>query len=74
MISLTDTNARLASIWTRITCIQIYIIKIDTYLDTLVTYTVSYLLLPPLNPREVLENIKRGMAQHPQVALPNDPY
>ena len=43
------------------------------YLYTLVAHTVSPLLLLPSTPREIWGNIKRGMAQHPQLASPNDP-
>ena len=44
MVSLTDINARLASVWTGITCIQINVEMIYTYLDTIVTHTVSPLI------------------------------
>ena len=56
MISLTEVSARLTSIQTGITHIQIDIDIMYTYLDT---------LLPPLTYREILENIKIGKAQHP---------
>ena len=46
--------------------------KIYTYLETLATHTVSSLLLHPSTLREILENIKRGMAQCPQLPSPND--
>ena len=72
MVSLTDISARLASVQTEITHIQIDIDKIDTYLDILATHTVSPQLLPPSTLQEIMENIKRGMAQYPQLALPND--
>ena len=36
-------------------------------------HTVSLLLLPPSTLNGILENIKRGMAQHPQLHLQNDP-
>ena len=45
MVSLTDINARLALVQMGITCIQVDIDKIYTYLDTLATHTVSPLLL-----------------------------
>ena len=73
MVSLTDINARLASILKRIKHIEIDNDKMYAYLDTLVTHTVFPLLLPPSILREMLDNIERGMAQHPHLALPNDP-
>ena len=39
----------------------------------LATHAVSPLLVSPSNPTEVLENIKRCIAKHPQLALPNNP-
>ena len=37
-------------------------------------HTHSYLFVSPIQLLETfLENIKRGMAQHPQLALPNYP-
>ena len=47
MISLTDINARLASIWTGITHIQVDVANIYTYLETLATHIVFSLLLAP---------------------------
>ena len=52
---------------------QIDIDKIYTYLDTFMTHTVSCLLLSPSALGGFLENIKRGMVQHPQLALLNGP-
>ena len=51
---------------------QMDVDKIYTYLENLAINTVSPLLLTPPILTEILENIKRGMAQHPQLALPND--
>ena len=36
------------------------------------THIISPLLLPEYTLREVLENIKSGMVQHPSLAIPND--
>ena len=47
--------------------------KINTYLETVATHTISPLVLPPSMLIQVLENMKRGMAQHPHLALLNDP-
>ena len=69
MAPLTDISARLAFVWKGITPIQIDFDKIYVYLDTLVTHTMSPLSLIPSTIREILENIKRGMAQHPWLAL-----
>ena len=44
-----------------------------TYLDTLVTHIVLSLLLPPSTLREILENIRRGIATYPCLAFPNGP-
>ena len=65
MLSLTDINARLASIRTGITWMQTNVDKINTDLEMQATHTVPLLLLPQSTLKEVLENIKRGMAQHP---------
>ena len=73
MVSLTEISARLASEKTGITCKQIDINKNYTYLDTLVTQKVSPLLLPPQLLEKFWKNSKRGMAQHPWLALPNNP-
>ena len=73
MLSLTDNNARIASTQTRVICIQIDVENIYTYFEMLAIHTMSSLLLPPSTLRELLKNIKRGVAQHPQLALPNDP-
>ena len=43
------------------------------HLKSLATHTVSLLFLPPSTLREVLVNIKKEMAQHPCLALHNDP-
>ena len=64
MVSLADINATLFTVQTRITHIQNSMDKVNTYLDSLVTHTVSVLLLPTSILRKILENIKRGMAQH----------
>ena len=72
-VSLNDTNAWLALVQTGITHKQDNVDKIYTYLESLVTHTVSPLLISPLTLMESLENFKGGMAQHPQLALPNDP-
>ena len=72
MVFLSNINARLVSIWTGIICINIYIDKVYTYLDTLATHGVSPFLLPPSTLREIFENIKKGIVQHPQLALPNN--
>ena len=60
MLSLTDINARLASIQTGITGIPIYIDKIYTYLDTLVTHTVSPLLIPLQSLRKFWKISEKG--------------
>ena len=73
MVSLTDINARLASIQKGIFHIQTDFDKIYTYLETLAIQIMSHLLLSPYLHREILENIKRGMAKHPELSLPNDP-
>ena len=71
LLLLININDRLASVRTGITCIKTD--KMFTYLETLATHTISALLLPHSTLREVLENIKRGMAQHPHLALCDDP-
>ena len=53
--------------------IQIDVDKIYTYLYRLVAKAVPPMLLPPLTLREILEYIKRGMAQQPWLTLQNDP-
>ena len=58
MVSLTDINAKLASVMTGIAHLQVDVDKIYTYLDTLVTHTESPHLLPPMTFRDILENIK----------------
>ena len=73
MVLLVDINARLASVGTGITHIQTDIDKIYIYSDTLMIHSVSPLLLSPSALRKSLENIKRGMTQHPQLALSKDP-
>ena len=42
------------------------------YLESLATHAVTHLLLLPSTLREVLVNIKKGMAQHPNLALLHD--
>ena len=74
IVSMTDINARLASGWIWITCMQNDVDKMCTYLDTLVTHTMSPQLLHPSTCREILDYIKRGVEQHPWLALLNDPY
>ena len=59
MVSMSDISARLASIQTGITYIQINFNKIYTYLDALIIHTVSPFLLPSSTLGEILENIKR---------------
>ena len=61
MVSFTDINARLASVWAKIANIQIVVDKIYTFLDTLATHTMSPLLHPPSHQR-YFRDIKRGMA------------
>ena len=72
ILSLTDINARLASIRTGITCIQTDMDKIYSYFKTLANCTISFLILPSSTIRKVLQNIKREMALHPHLHLPND--
>ena len=74
MVFQTVINSMLASIWTGIICIQMYVGKICTYLDTQKLNMQCILcFLSPLALWEILENIKRDMEQHPQLALLNDP-
>ena len=61
MVSLTDISASLAYAWAENTCIQIDIDKMYTYLDILVTYNVSFTIVP-FTMKDILENIKWGMA------------
>ena len=68
-MSLTDINARLASIWTEIIHIKVDIDNIYIYLETL----FLPLFFPPCNLQQILENIKRAMDQHPWLDLPSDP-
>ena len=63
----------LALVQTGITYIQIDVDKVYDYLDTLVTHTVFPLLQPPSILWKILETVKRVMAQHPHLALPNSP-
>ena len=58
---------------TKISHIQIDVDIIYTYLETLAMHTVSPLLFPFLTFREILENVKRNMAEHSYLAMPNDP-
>ena len=59
MLSLTDINARLASIRTRITHMEMNVDKIYTYLETFTTHTISPWFIHLSKLREVLENIKK---------------
>ena len=68
MVSLTNINARLISLWTGITHIQIDIDKICTFLDTLLVHIVSLLFLSPSVLRNILENIKQVWHN-----IPNNP-
>ena len=44
MVSLSDIYASLASLWTGITQIQIYVDRIYTYLETLAMHLFCFLL------------------------------
>ena len=46
--------------------------QICTYLEMIATHTMSPLLHPPSTLREVLENIKRGIAEYSWLVIPND--
>ena len=75
IVSLTDINAKLKSIRTRnYPYSNRFRENIQLFGNfNLTIHTITPLLLPPSTLREMLENIKRGFAQHSHSALPNDP-
>ena len=68
-----DINARLALAWMESTFTLINIDKIYTYLDTPCDTLSVPLIIALFKTRKILENIKRGNTQHPQLESPNDP-
>ena len=68
VVPLTDINARLVSIQTGVSCIQTDINEIYTYLEKQATYTVPLLYFSLQCSGKSKKKIKRGIAQHPQLA------